>query len=43
MAKDVVKALPSDDRRWYSRCIVGWDIDDTLDTNMVINACEKSI
>ena len=27
---------------WYSRCIVGWDIDDTLDTTMVINACEKA-
>ena len=23
---------------WYSRCIVGWDVDDTLDTSMVINA-----
>ena len=23
---------------WYSRCIVGWDVDDTLDTTMVINA-----
>ena len=20
---------------WYSRCIVGWEIDDTLDTRMV--------
>ena len=28
---------------WYSRCIVGWDVDDTLDTTMVINACKKSI
>lgn len=27
---------------WYSRCIVGWDIDDTLDTNMVINALKKA-
>ena len=27
---------------WYSRCIVGWDIDDTLDTTMVINACKKA-
>ena len=26
---------------WYSRCIVGWDVDDTLDTTMVINACKK--
>ncbi len=23
---------------WYSRCIVGWEVDDTLDTRMVINA-----
>ena len=28
---------------WYSRCIVGWDIDDTLDTRMVINACKKAM
>ena len=27
---------------WYSRCIVGWDVDDTLDTTMVINACKKA-
>ena len=27
---------------WYSRCIVGWEIDDTLDTTMVINACKKA-
>ena len=27
---------------WYSRCIVGWDVDDTLDTTMVINACNKA-
>jgi putative transposase len=27
---------------WYSRCVVGWDIDDTLDTNMVINALKKA-
>ena len=27
---------------WYSGCIVGWDIDDTLDTTMVINACKKA-
>ena len=27
---------------WYSHCIVGWDIDDTLDTTMVINACKKA-
>ena len=26
----------------YSRCIVGWDVDDTLDTTMVINACKKA-
>ena len=23
---------------WHSRCIVGWEVDDTLDTRMVINA-----
>lgn len=28
---------------WYSRCIVGWDVDDTLDTTMVINACKKHL
>lgn len=27
---------------WYSRCIVGWEIDDTLDTRMVINALRKA-
>ena len=27
---------------WYSRCIVGWAIDDTLDTRMVINALKKA-
>lgn len=27
---------------WYSRCIVGWEVDDTLDTGMVINALKKS-
>ena len=27
---------------WYSRCIVGWDVDDTLYTTMVINACKKA-
>ena len=27
---------------WYSRCIVGWEIDDTLDTKMVINALKKA-
>ena len=27
---------------WYSRCIVGWEIDDTLDTRMVISALEKA-
>ena len=27
---------------WYSRCIACWDIDDTLDTTMVINACKKA-
>lgn len=28
---------------WYSRCIVGWEVDDTLDTRMVINALKKAI
>ncbi|MEN6411731.1 MAG: IS3 family transposase [Veillonellales bacterium] len=27
---------------WYSRCIVGWEIDDTLDTRMVITALKKA-
>ena len=27
---------------WYSCCIVSWDVDDTLDTTMVINACKKA-
>lgn len=27
---------------WYSRCIVGWDLDDTLDTRMVIEALKKA-
>ena len=27
---------------WYSRCIVGWDLDDTLDTRSVISACKKA-
>lgn len=26
---------------WHSRCIVGWEVDDTLDTRMVINALKK--
>ena len=28
---------------WHSRCIVGWEVDDTLDTRMVINALKKGI
>ena len=28
---------------WYSRCIVGWEIDDTLDTRMVISAVKKAL
>ena len=28
---------------WYSRCIVGWEADDTLDTRMVIQAVRKAI
>ena len=27
---------------WYSRCIVGWEVDDTLDTQMVLNALNKA-
>lgn len=27
---------------WYSRCIVAWEIDDTLDTDMVLRACRKA-
>ena len=27
---------------WYSRCIVGLEVDDTLDTRMVINALKKA-
>ena len=27
---------------WYSRCIVGWELDDTLATPMVLHALEKA-
>ena len=27
---------------WYSRCIVGWEVDDTLDTRRVITALKKA-
>ena len=27
---------------WYSRCIVGWDPDDTLDATSCIEACKKA-
>ena len=27
---------------WYSRCIIGWEADDTLDTRMVITALKKA-
>ncbi len=27
---------------WYSRCIVGWEPDDTLDTRACIEACRKA-
>ena len=27
---------------WYSRCIVGWELDDTLDTRSCIDACKKA-
>lgn len=28
---------------WYSRCIIGWEVDDTLDTRMVMNALKKAL
>lgn len=28
---------------WYSRCIVGWDLDDTLDTDSVLRAVNKAL
>lgn len=28
---------------WYSLCIVGWEVDDTLDTRMVIDAVRKAL
>ena len=28
---------------WYSRCIVGWEIDDTLSTTMVLRAMDKAL
>lgn len=28
---------------WNSRYIVGWEVDDTLDTRMVINALKKAL
>lgn len=28
---------------WYSRCIVGWEVDDTLDTRMVMAAVRKAL
>ena len=27
---------------WASRCIVGWELDDTLDTRTVIEVCKKA-
>lgn len=27
---------------WYSRCIVGWELDDTLDTRGCLEACKKA-
>ena len=27
---------------WYSRCIVGWELDDTLDTRACIEACNRA-
>ena len=28
---------------WYSRCIVGWAVDDTLDTDIVLSALKKAL
>ena len=28
---------------WYSRCIVGWDLDDTLGTDAVLRAMDKAL
>ncbi len=28
---------------WYSRCIVGWELDDTLDTRVCLKACKKAL
>ena len=28
---------------WYSCCIVGWELDDTLDTRACIDACKKAL
>jgi putative transposase len=28
---------------WYSRCIVAWDLDDTLDTTSALNAVKKAL
>ncbi len=28
---------------WHSRCIVGWELDDTLDTRACIEACKKAL
>lgn len=27
---------------WHSRCIVGWKLDDTLDTRACIEVCKKT-
>jgi len=27
---------------WYSRCVVGWSVEDTLDTKMVLDALKKA-
>lgn len=28
---------------WYSRCIVGWELDDTLDSRACMEACRKAL
>ena len=37
-----INVLLSKGFEWYSRCIVGWEFDTTLDTRMVIKALKKA-
>jgi putative transposase len=34
--------LSDSNHDWYSRCIVGWKLDDTLATPMVLRALKKA-